>query len=149
MTRIDAQLTWLARGALVLVALAAGVSGATPASADDAAVAVPPPKAGETLADVLLPNGKRVGLAAISVRDMEGGERAANALFARLTSGAADLTPKDFPGLVRKRPDGATITYLFPVAGGMPPTIVIQARDIPIRQLQFPAYPGKDGGGGM
>lgn len=147
MTRTEAQLTWSAGVALVLVALAAGAPTALPARAEDAAVAVPPPKAGETLADVLLPNGKRVGFAAISVRDMEGGEQAANALFTRLTAGAADVTPKDYPGLVRKRPDGATITYLFPVAGGTPPTIVIQARDIPIRQLQFPPNPGKDGGG--
>jgi hypothetical protein len=121
---------------------------APPAQADDAAVVVPAQKPGETLADVLLPGGKRVGFAAISVRDMEGGEQAANALFRRLTAGAKDVTPKDFPGKKFERPDGATIAYLLPVAGGTPPTIVIAARNVPIRQLQFPPSPGKDGGGG-
>jgi len=119
---------------------------APPARADDAAVAVPAQKPGETLANVLLPGGKRVGFAAISVRDMEGGEQAANALFRRLTAGAKDVTPKDFPGKVFERSDGATIAYLLPVAGGTPPTIVVKARNIPIRQLQFPPQPGKDGG---
>jgi hypothetical protein len=137
---------------LALISLAAGwfaVSAFSPAMADDMAVPVPSQKAGETLADVLLPGGKRVGFAAVSVRDMEGGEQAANALFARLTAGAKDVTPKDFPGKICERPDGGTIAYLLPVAGGTPPTIVIKARDIPIRQLQFPPYPGRDGGGGM
>jgi len=121
---------------------------APPARAEDAAVAVPAQKPGETLADVLLPGGKRVGFAAISVRDMEGGEQAANALFRRLTAGAKDVTPKDFPGKVFERPDGATIAYLLPVAGATQPTIVVKARNIPVRQLQFPPQPGKDGGGG-
>jgi len=121
---------------------------APPARAEDAAVAVPAQKPGETLADVLLPGGKRVGFAAISVRDMEGGEQAANALFRRLTVGAKDVTPKDFPGKVFERSDGATIAYLLPVAGATPPTIVVKARNIPVRQLQFPPQPGKDGGGG-
>jgi hypothetical protein len=129
--------------ALAFVAFAAF----SPARADEVAVPVPDQKAGETLADVLLPGGKRVGFAAISVRDMEGGEQAANKLFTRLTAGAKDVTPKDFPGKIFERPDGGTIAYLLPVAGGTPPTIVIKARDIPIRQLQFPPYPGKDGGG--
>ncbi len=149
MTQEGARHNWSAGAVLVIVALAAGVPSALPASADDAAVAVPPPKAGETLADVLLPGGKRVGFAAISVRDMEGGEQAANTLFRRLTAGAKDVTPKDFPGKIFERPDGGTIAYLLPVAGGTPPTIIIKARDIPIRQLQFPPSPGKDGGGGM
>jgi len=121
---------------------------APPALADDAAVAVPAQKPGETLANVLLPGGKRVGFAAVSVRDMEGGEQAANALFRRLTVGAKDVTPKDFPGKVFERSDGATIAYLLPVAGATPPTIVVKARNIPVRQLQFPPQPGKDGGGG-
>jgi hypothetical protein len=137
--------------ALAFITFAAGwsaVSALSPARADDtAAVPVPGQKTGETLADVLLPGGKRVGFSAVSVRDMEGGEQAANALFRRLTAGAKDVTPKDFPGKVFERADGATVAYLLPVAGGTPPTIVIKAHSIPIRELQFPPYPGKDGGG--
>jgi hypothetical protein len=138
--------------ALLLVALAVGgspVIAPTPARADDTAVAVPPPKAGETLADVLLPGGKPVGLASRQMRELAGGEQAANALFNRLTAGAADVTPPNFPGVVRKRPDGATVTYLLPVKGGAPPTILVNAPKLPISELQFPPNPGRDGGGGM
>lgn len=135
---------------LVLAAFAAGgivVSIPAPARADEAAVAVPPAKAGETLADVLTPGGKAVGLASKRMRELAGGEQAANALFNRLTAGAADVTPPNFPGVVRKRSDGATITYLLPVKGGVPPTILVQSPNFPIRELQFPPNPGRDGGG--
>jgi hypothetical protein len=139
-----------ARVTLLLVGLAAGGTAVTisaPAMADDAAVEVPPAKAGETLADVLLPGGKPVGLTSKMVRELPGGEQAANALFKRLTVGAANVTPPKFPGIVRKRSDGATIIYLLPVQGGIPPTILVQAPKMPIRQLQFPPNPGRDGGG--
>jgi hypothetical protein len=135
---------------LLLVGLASGGTAVTisaPAWADDAAVEVPPAKTGETLADVLLPGGKPVGLTSKMVRELPGGEQAANALFKRLTVGAAPVTPSKFPGIVRKRSDGATITYLLPVKGGIPPTILVQAPNMPIRQLQFPPNPGRDGGG--
>lgn len=134
--------------ALALAALAAGVTAVTapaPARADEAAVAVPPAKPGETLADVLMPSGKPVGLTSKQMRELPGGEQAANALFNRLTAGAANVTPPNFPGMVRKRPDGVTITYL--VAVGLPPTILVQAPRLPISELQFPPNPGKDGGG--
>jgi hypothetical protein len=139
-----------ARVTLLLVGLAAGGTAVTisaPARADDAAVEVPPAKAGEALADVLLPGGKPVGLTSKMVRELPGGEQAANALFKRLTVGAANVTPPKFPGIVRKRSDGATITYLLPAKGGIPPTILVQAPNMPIRQLQFPPNPGRDGGG--
>ncbi len=135
---------------LLLIGLAAGgtaVAISAPARADDAAVEVPPAKTGETLADVLLPGGKPVGLTSKMVRELPGGEQAANALFKRLTVGAATVTPSKFPGIVRKRSDGAMITYLLPVKGGIPPTILVQAPNMPIRQLQFPPNPGRDGGG--
>jgi hypothetical protein len=135
--------------AFVLAALAAGGAAVTvpaPAKADEAAVALPPAKPGETLADVLLPGGKPVGLASKQMRELAGGEQAANALFNRLTAGATDVTPPNFPGAVRRRSDGATITYLQ-VKGGAPPTILMQAANFPISELQFPPNPGKDGGG--
>jgi hypothetical protein len=136
--------------ALVLAALAGGGTAAiapAPARADEAAVAVPPAKPGETLADVLRPGGKPVGLASRRMRELAGGEQAANALFNRLTAGATDVTPPNFPGVVRKRSDGVTITYLLPVKGGVPPTILVEAANFPISELQFPPNPGKDGGG--
>jgi hypothetical protein len=132
--------------ALLLAAGAAAVTAPVPARADDAAVALPPAKQGETVADVLMPGGKPVGLASKQVRELPGGEQAANALFNRLTAGAADATPPNFPGVVRKRSDGVTITYLLPVKGGAPPTILVQAAKLPISELQFPPNPGKDGG---
>ena len=132
-----------------LAALAAGWTAVTPVKAQNAAVALPPAKAGETLADVLLPGGKPVGLTSKQMRELAGGEQAANALFNRLTAGAADVTPPNFPGVVRKRSDGATVTYLLPVKGGAPPTILVEAAKLPISELQFPPNPGRDGGGGM
>jgi hypothetical protein len=138
--------------ALVLAVLAVGATAVTapaPATADEAAVAVPPAKAGETVSDVLLPGGKPVGLASKRMRELPGGEQSANALFNRLTAGASDVTPPNFPGVVRKRTDGTTITYLLPVKGGAPPTILVEAANFPISELQFPPNPGKDGGGGM
>jgi hypothetical protein len=131
----------------MVAALAAGWTAATPAKAQDAAVALPPAKAGETLADVLLPGGKPVGQTSKQMRELAGGEQAANALFNRLTAGAADVTPPNFPGVVRKRPDGTTVTYLLPVKGGAPPTILVEAAKLPISELQFPPNPGRDGGG--
>jgi hypothetical protein len=133
--------------AVALAALAVGWTAMTPAKAQDAAVALPPAKTGETLADVLLPGGKPVGQTSKQMRELAGGEQAANALFNRLTAGAADVTPPNFPGVVRKRPDGVTVTYLLPVKGGAPPTILVEAAKIPISELQFPPNPGRDGGG--
>jgi hypothetical protein len=136
--------------ALMLAVSAAGATAVTipaPARADEAAVAVPAAKTGETLADVLLPGGKPVGWTSRMVRELPGGEQAANALFNRLTSGASNVTPPNFPGVVRKRSDGATISYLQPVKGSVPPTILVEAPKLPITQLQFPPNPGKDGGG--
>jgi hypothetical protein len=129
-----------------LAALAVGWTAVTPAKAQDAVVALPPAKAGETLADVLLPGGKPVGQTSKQMRELAGGEQAANALFNRLTAGASDVTPPNFPGVVRKRPDGATVTYLLPVKGGAPPTILVEAAKVPITELQFPPNPGRDGG---
>ena len=137
--------------ALVLAALALAVGGTAaiapaPAKADEAAVALPAVKPGETLADVLMPGGKPVGLPSRQMRELPGGEQAANALFNRLTAGAADVTPPSFPGVARKRSDGVTITYLLPVKGGAPPTILVEAPKLPISELQFPPNPGRDGG---
>jgi hypothetical protein len=68
-------------------------------------------------ADVLRLGGKPVGLASRRMRELAGSEQAANALFNRLTASAADVTPPNFPGVVRKRSNGVTITYLLPVKG--------------------------------
>jgi len=87
-----------------------------------------------------------VGLPSRQMRELPGGEQAANALFNRLTAGAADVTPPSFPGVARKRSDGVTITYLLPVKGGAPPTILVEAPKLPISELQFPPNPGRDGG---
>jgi hypothetical protein len=133
--------------ALLVAAGAVAVIAPGPLRAQDAGVALPPAKPGETLADVLLPGGKPVGLASKQIRELPGGEQGANALFSRLTAGATDVTPPNFPGRVSKRSDGATITFLLPVKGGAPPTILVQSAKLPISQLQFPANPGRDGGG--
>lgn len=108
----------------------------------------PAPKT-EALADILMPNNAPAGFASKQIRELPGGENAALAMFHRLAAGGKDITPKGFPGFVRKRADGAVITYIRPFRGGPPPIILIQAPKFPISQLQFPPNPGQDGGGGM
>ena len=106
----------------------------------------PAAKPADSLSSILMPHGKRIGVTPKQIRELPGGENGAGQLLARLTAGATDVTPPDFKGKVFKRADGAVITYIQPFAGGPPPTILIQAPKFPIRQLQFPPNPGKDGG---
>jgi hypothetical protein len=125
---------------VVLLAIGLVLAGA-PASAQ-----TPSAKPGETLADILMPKKKAIGVPSKRIRELPGGEQGALKMFERLTAGAQDVTPKDFPGKISKRSDGATITYLPPFRGSPPPTILIEVPKFPIRQLQFPENPGKDGG---
>ncbi len=115
-------------------------------------VPVPPQKPGESVSDVLLPGGKPVGAVDGTARVLGGGEDAAAALFARLTPGARVVTPLNFPGEIRQRADGSSVTYLFPTAD-TPPTILIRVlapdRTVVIRELSFPPGRRNDGGGEM
>jgi hypothetical protein len=116
-----------------------------------AAITLPPepPMAGETLAQVLMPGNKPVGRPKPDqdVRLLLGGEPAATKLFERLTAGARDVTPKNFPGIVRKLHDGTTITYRFPDAHGGAPTILLKAAGVPFHRIEFLPGLSKDGGG--
>jgi hypothetical protein len=116
-----------------------------------AAIALPPqpPTAGETLAQVLVPGNKPVGRPKPDqdVRLLPGGESAATKLFERLTAGAKNVTPKNFPGVMRKLPDGTTITYRFPDAHGGAPTILLKAAGVPFHRIEFPPGMSADGGG--
>ena len=79
----------------------------------EAAVPLPPPKEGETPAEVLKPGGQLVGEAGTSkaIRVLPGGEQAAEKLFDRLTKGGTDITPPDFKGKIVRLPNGNQISY--------------------------------------
>jgi hypothetical protein len=109
----------------------------------------PDPKPGETLADVLMPGGKPVGQAAgaAQTRDLPGQDTAAKNLFERITAGATDVTPKDFQGLVRKLPNGQTVTFRYPTRSGGVPTIELNVPGIAVRRVRFPENCRNEGGG--
>jgi hypothetical protein len=112
-----------------------------------------PPTPGETLAQVLLPGQTPVGLPKpnYDIRLLPGGENAATKLFDRLTVGAKDVTPKNFPGVVRRLPDGTTLTYRFADGHGSLPAILLNTPSVPFHRIEFPAQVtmSRDGGGGM
>jgi hypothetical protein len=110
-----------------------------------------PPTPGETLAQVLVPGQTPVGLPKpnFDIRLLPGGETAATKLFDRLTVGAKDVTPKNFPGVVRRLPDGTTITYRFADGHGSLPAILLNTHSVPFHRIEFPAQVAmsRDGGG--
>ena len=134
------------------VLLSAVVTGSAQPPPKALAITLPPqpPMAGETLAQVLMPGNKPVGRAKLDqdVRRLRGGPPAATQLFERLTAGARDVTPKNFPGIVRELHDGTTITYRSPDApGGAPATILLNAAGVPFHRIEFPIRLSDDGGG--
>jgi len=110
-----------------------------------------PPTPGETLAQVLVPDNQTVGRPKpdFDVRLLPGGKDAATRLFDRLTVGAKNVTPRHFPGVVRRLPNGTTITYRSPDGHGSPPTILLNGRGVPFHRIEFPPSFAmyKDGGG--
>lgn len=110
---------------------------------------VPDQKPGEAIMDVLMPGGKAIGQRrdGAQTRDVPGQEAGASRLYDRLTAGATDITPKNFPGFVRKLPSGQTITYRQPSRAQSAPTIELNIPGIPIRRLRFPETCSPDGGG--
>lgn len=103
------------------------------------AVPVPPPKEGETPADVLKPGGRLVGQAGSSdkVRELPGGQPAADELFDRLTKGGTDITPPRYPGKRVRLPNGDVIGYR-PKSTSGPPTIDVDVAGVGIDKIIFP-----------
>ena len=102
------------------------------------AVPVPPPKEGETPADVLKPAGRLVGQAGSSadIRELPGGKQAAEEMFDRLTKGGFDITPPRYPGKRIRLPNGDTIGYRSKSTSG-PPTIDVDIAGVGIEKLKF------------
>lgn len=106
------------------------------------AVSVPPAKKGETPADVLKPDGQKVGEPADNpgIRILPGGEDGARELFERLTKdrGGENITPAGHVGQVIKLPDGSVIGFR-PVSRSGPPTVDVNVAGIGMREIKFPA----------
>ncbi len=102
------------------------------------AAPVPPPKEGETPADVLKPEGRLVGQAGSSadIRELPGGEQAAEEMFDRLTKSGSDITPPRYPGKRVRLPNGDTIGYRSKSTSG-PPTIDVDVAGVGIEKLKF------------
>ena len=136
---------------LALHALRDGQSGAgtAPASPGPApsplpptvvtAVPVPPPKEGETSADVLKPGGQLVGKPGSdkTIRELPGGQAAAEELFDRLSKGGKDIAPPRYPGRRVRLPNGDEIEYR-PASTSGPPTIDVEIAGVSIRNIKFP-----------
>jgi hypothetical protein len=105
----------------------------------EAAVPVPPPKDGETPADVLKPDGRLVGQAGSGpkIRELPGGKPAAEELFDRLTKGGTNISPPGYPGKLVRLPNGDTIGYR-PTSKSGPPTIDVDIAGVGKRKLKFP-----------
>jgi hypothetical protein len=93
----------------------------------------------ETISDLLLPGGQQVGASGSLdvIRELPGGQQAAEALFRRLTKDGTDVTPSGHPGLHVQMPDRGHIGYR-PISRSGPPTIDVNVAGIAIRKLKFP-----------
>lgn len=105
----------------------------------ETAVPVPPPKEGETPADILKPGGRLVGQegSGSRIRELPGGRPAAEELFDRLTKGGTDITPPGYPGKRVRLPNGDTIGYR-PKSKSGPSTIDVDVAGVGNRKLKFP-----------
>ena len=101
-------------------------------------VPLPPPREGETTADVLKPNGRLVGRPGRGngVRELPGGQAAAQELYDRLTKGGRDITPPRFPGKKIELPNGDRIGYR-PSSTSGPPTLDIEVKGVSSEKIKF------------
>jgi hypothetical protein len=107
---------------------ATAITGGTAAAVRAAGGAVlrqimPGRSVGETPATILRPGGQPIGRAGTSedVRELAGGQKAAEELFKRLRKDGKDETPPDYPGTLILTPDGSYIGYR-PQSKSGPPT---------------------------
>lgn len=100
---------------------------------------VPPPREGETAADILRPGGQLVGEEGSSsdIRLLPGDQEDASKLFHRLTKGGTVINVKGLPGVRIALPNRDAFNYRAKSKSG-PPTIDVEVRGLSIRKLKFP-----------
>jgi hypothetical protein len=86
----------------------------------------------------LLPGGTPVGTPGSrpEIRELPGGQKAADDFFNDLTAGGTPVTVANYPGKMMDLPSGGRVG-LRPVSKSGPPTIDVDIPGIPIDKLKF------------
>jgi RHS repeat-associated protein len=89
--------------------------------------------------DILMPGGSPVGSPGgkPTIRELPGGQPAAQDLFDQLAQRGTDVTPAKYPGKMVELPGGDWVG-LRPVSKSGPPTIDTNIKGIPITKIKFP-----------
>jgi hypothetical protein len=92
----------------------------------------------ETPAELLEPGGRPIGRPGSSdaIRELPGGQAAAEELFERLSKDGIDVTPPGYPGRLVQILSGGYIGYRPKAKSGLP-TIDVNIPDTKIRKLKF------------
>src|SRR5947207_319387 len=95
-----------------------------------------------SLLDLLYPGGQPIGNAGgrrkdrQNIREVPGGQQAADDLFAKLGRGGTAHTPPGYPGSGAYLPDGGWVG-VRPAPKSGPPTIDVDIPGIPIKKIKF------------
>jgi hypothetical protein len=101
-----------------------------------------------TTEETLMPSGQPIGVkatgprASARLREVQGGQAAAERLFEELTRHGADITPAGYPGTLIQLPNGkGTVGYRKVSKSGVP-TIDVNVMDavgqpIPVAKIKF------------
>lgn len=88
--------------------------------------------------DLLMPNGKPIGTkgSKASIREVPGGQKAADDLFDNLTAGGKPAAMPRYPGRMVDLPGGGRVG-LRPHSKSGVPTIDVDIPGIPIKKIKF------------
>jgi hypothetical protein len=88
--------------------------------------------------DLLMPNDNPIGTSGSkhSIRELPGGQQAADDFFDDLTVGGIPLAVPTYPGQMFDLPGGGRVG-LRPVSGSGEPTIDVDIPGIPIKKIKF------------
>lgn len=92
--------------------------------------------------DVLMPGGNPIGTPGgrnkcrPDIREVPGGQKAAEGFFRDLVQGGSSNTPAGYPGIGMDLPGGGWVG-LRPVSKSGPPTIDVDVTGVPIKKLKF------------
>jgi hypothetical protein len=96
----------------------------------------------ETPQEILMPDGKNIGVKGKGnngrVRELPGGEKAAEEFFDRLTKGGEDYTPETHPGKGKNLPNGGWIGYRkASQSDSGNPTIDVKVPGVNFKKIKF------------